>query len=218
MKILVDHLPIQEWFDALKHEVDLWITDPPYPFNNQNGTGRFDFKEGVDYMYDRLTWKDLGDIYSKMYISSSEGARAYVFCNRDGIETTKVLLEEAGWTFRNLLIWDKIRLGGGYHWRNSAEFIVYASRGKPKVYVSGMNNFFHYKKPTKSCAIPGILYDPTSCQSAKPKEIWEDIIRHGGVEGDVCADPFSGSNPMRAALLTNEDLLNKIEIAYTNEF
>jgi site-specific DNA-methyltransferase (adenine-specific) len=203
-------LEVEEWFKQLEEKVDLWITDPPYPFDTQNGTGRY------QNMYQQLGWADLEDVYKKMYEHSPDGARAYVFCNRDGRETTKQALSQAGWTFRNELIWDKLHFGGGYHYRNQVEYIVYVTKGKPKTYVKGRSNVFRYKRPTKNSGIPKIGYDPTSCASPKPWEIWDEIMIHGACEGDVCADPFAGSNPMKAALNLNHGIAGKIKLAYTN--
>jgi len=209
MGITVTDLEIGDWFSQASVDVDLWITDPPYPFDSKNGTGRF--KD----MYSRLTWKNLENIFEKMYNITADGGRAYVFCNRDGLLRTGKGLEDAGFTFRNILIWDKQHFGGGYHWRNQAEYIVYATKGKPKTYVKGKSNIFNYKRPLKGDAMPSIGYDPSGV-SSKPYKIWEDIITHGGCDGDICADPFAGSNPMRAALLSNAALLSKIKEAYTN--
>lgn len=214
-KIVETDLDIKQWFGQLNDEVDVWITDPPYPFNNQNGTGRFKFEGGTDNMYTRLTWADLDQIYKDMYSKTPTGGRAYVFANRDGLYKTQRGLEKAGWTLRNLLVWDKQHFGGGYHWRNQLEYIVYATKGKPKTYIKGVGNIFNYKRPTKSSANLAIGYNPSGA-SCKPMEIWRDIIEHGVVDDDIIADPFSGSNPMKAALLTNQTLLNKIKLAYTN--
>lgn len=211
-------MEINSWFTQLKDDIDLYITDPPYPFDNQNGSNRFAFVDGEDKMYDRMDWNDLGDVFLKMYQTASEGGRAYIFCNRDGYEQTKELLIKAGWTFRNKLVWDKVNFGGGYHWRNVTEYIIYVTKDRPKVFVKTHSNKFEYKKPGKGAAIPAIGYDPTSCDSPKPHEIWRDIIEHGGAENDICADPFAGSNPMRAALLTDADIMKKIKKAYTNVY
>ena len=37
-KVIKSSLDIEDWFLSLDDNVDLWITDPPYPFNNKNGT------------------------------------------------------------------------------------------------------------------------------------------------------------------------------------
>jgi site-specific DNA-methyltransferase (adenine-specific) len=212
MSVIVTKLEIDDWFKQLIDKIDLWITDPPYPFDTQNGTGRY------QNMYTMLAWSSLGGIFKKMFENTDIGGRAYIFCNRDGLEKTKVLLAGAGWTFRNVLVWDKMNFGGGYHWRNQVEYIVYVTKGKPKTYVKGHSNIFSYKKPGKKSGIPGIGYDPTSCSSPKPWRIWEDIIKYGGCEGDICADPFAGSNPMKVALDMNLGLAKKIKTAHTNAY
>tara|TARA_A100001011_G_C14257991_1_gene820963 strand:- start:144 stop:770 length:627 start_codon:yes stop_codon:yes gene_type:complete len=203
-KIIKSSLDIDDWFTSLNEDIDIWITDPPYPFDNQNGTNRFKYEDGTDNMYQRLSWSKLSSIFSEMHSRSSEGARAYIFCNRDGLFETQPLLKNAGWTFRNVLVWDKKRLGMGYHWRNKVEYILYVTKGKPKSYVKGSGNIFSYNKPKGK----GV--------SAKPHDIWVDILEHSAVSGDICADPFAGSNPMEQALLSYPSLYGKIGSAYTN--
>jgi len=211
LTIHVDGLDIDDWFNNLTHDVDVWVTDPPYPFSSQNGTGRY---KG---MYTRFGWAKLGQVFEEMYKRTSVGGRAYVFCNRDGLHKTEEALKAAGFTYLNTLIWDKQHFGGGYHWRNQAEFIIYVSKGKPSIYVKNLSNIFNYKRPCKSDAVPGINYDP-ALTSSKPKEIWRDILVHGASQDEVCADPFSGSNPMRAAVLTEPALSSKFREVLTNVF
>jgi DNA modification methylase len=212
MSVVVTKLEIDKWFAQLTDKIDLWITDPPYPFDAQNGTGRY------QNMYALLGWARIGDVFEKMYDATEDGGRAYVFSNRDGYQKTKELLESKGWTFRNQLVWNKINFGGGYHWRNQVEYIVYVTKGKPKTYVKGRSNIFEYKKPGKKSGIPGIGYDPASCSSPKPHQIWDEIMNHGGCDDDICADPFAGSNPMKAALDLNAALMKKIKTAHTNVY
>ena len=50
----------------------------------------------------------------------------------------------------------------------------------------------------------------------KPFGIWADILNYGAIEGDICADPFSGSNPMKKAIDGFPNLCAKINTAYTN--
>lgn len=210
-QIIHKSLEIDDWFKQLKTNIDLWITDPPYPFNSQNGTNRF------DGMYTRLDWNSLENVFQKMYDNSASGGRAYVFCNRDGIFKTQIALEKAGWKFRNLLVWDKLHFGGGYHWRNQIEYILYATKEKPNIYIKGAPNLFRYKKPTGKSSIPSINYSVTGT-SCKPYQIWSDILNNGALDGDVAADPFAGSNPMRAAILMDQALQNKIKEIHTNTY
>lgn len=209
MNLQVTNLEIDDWFKQLDKPISMWITDPPYPFNEQNGTNRY------NGMYQKFTWSKLSDVFVKMYDKTEDGGRAYVFANRDGLFQTRQLLESAGFEFLNFLIWDKMALGGGYHWRNSIEYIVYVSKNRPKVFVKGVSNVFHYKKPTLKDAVPSINYIPNGT-SPKPYHIWKDILENGSFQGDNIADPFAGSNPLRAALLLNVSLQSKVNEVYTN--
>jgi site-specific DNA-methyltransferase (adenine-specific) len=203
-KIKTTNLEIKAFFLDLSQttKVDLWITDPPYPFENQNGTGRMKFEDGKDEMYVRLTYGDLQWCYDQMLQISNSGAGCYVFANRDGLFQTKESLEKTGWTFRNIIVWDKINMSMGYHWRNQVEYIVYCTKGATKKYVTGIPNIFHEKKPT------GL--------SAKPPKIWETIMEQQLKDMEVVCDPFAGSDPLSIALNNNQNLMQKVGASYSN--
>jgi site-specific DNA-methyltransferase (adenine-specific) len=200
-KIIISNDDCIDFIKNLPEKVNVWITDPPYPFDNKNGKNRFKFVNGVDGMYDRMSYSDLAKVYKQMYDSSEDGAMAYVFCSKDSIFSTKESLDKAGWTYRNMLCWDKVHFGMGYHWRNQMEFILYVTKGKPKRYVTNKGNLLSYKKPK------GL--------SAKPPEIWAEILESSICDGDIVADPFAGSDPLTKAL-EELKLLNKIKKSYSN--
>jgi len=205
-KINLTKLDIKSFFPHLQSitKVDLWVTDPPYPFKNQNGTGRMKFEDNKDEMYVRMTYSDLEWCYGEMFSNSNSGAGCYVFANRDGLFHTKDSLEKSGWTFRNILVWDKKAPGLGYHWRNQVEYIVYCTKGATKKYVTGLPNIFHEKKPT------GL--------SAKPSKIWETIMSQQLKDGEVVCDPFAGSDPLSISLNNNQNLMQKVGSSYSNIF
>ncbi len=200
-KIFISNKDCVDFIKDLQEKVNVWITDPPYPFDNKNGKNRFNFVNGKDGMYDRMTYSDLEKVYKQMYDASEDGAMAYVFCSKDSIFSTKESMDKAGWKYRNILCWNKINFGMGYHWRNQMEFIIYATKGKPKRFVTNKGNLFSYKKPN------GL--------SAKPKEIWAEILESSVCDGDIVADPFAGSDPLTKAL-EDLNLLNKIKKSYSN--
>ena len=96
-KINITKLDIKSFFPHLQSltKVDLWILDPPYPFRNQNGTGRMKFEDNKDEMYARMTYSDLEWCYGEMFSTSNSGAGCYVFANRDGLFHTKDSLEKS---------------------------------------------------------------------------------------------------------------------------
>lgn len=201
-KLNVSNLEIKDFFNNLPQKIDLWITDPPYPFDNQNGTNRMKYEDSSDNMYARLSYSDLEDCYTKMLANSNSGALCYVFANRDGLFHTKESLEKVGWTFRNIIVWDKAAPGLGYHWRNQVEYIVYCTNGATKKYVTKHPNIFREKKP--------------SGLSAKPPVIWEKILELQAKDGDIICDPFAGSDPLSITLNKNNSLLQKIGASYSN--
>jgi len=205
-KINISNMEIKDFFNHIQGlaKVDIWISDPPYPFENQNGTGRMKFEDGTDEMYARMTYKDLEDCYKSMFDLTNDGGLAYIFTNRDGLFNTKESLDRAGWTFRNIIVWDKVVQGMGYHWRNQVEYIFYATKGTTKRYVTNHPNIFSLKKPQ------GL--------SAKPPKIWETILEKQMKEGDIVADPFAGSDPLSISLNNNQNLMQKIGASYSNIF
>ena len=205
-KINISNMEIKSFFNHIQGVtgVDIWITDPPYPFENQNGTGRMKFEGGEDEMYTRMTYGDLESCYKSMFDLTNAGGLAYVFANRDGLFNTKESLDRAGWTFRNIIVWDKVVQGMGYHWRNQVEYIFYVTKGAAKKYVTNHPNIFSVKKPQ------GL--------SAKPPKIWETILEKQMSDGDVVADPFAGSDPLSICLNNNQNLMQKIGASYSNIF
>lgn len=214
-KIIKTSLEINDWFSSLNDEINIWITDPPYPFDNKNGSGRFDHTSGVDNMYDRMGWPDMEKLYSNMFDNTASGGVAYIFCNRDGLFKTRNLLDASGWKMRNLIVWDKLSMGMGYHWRNQVEYIFYVSKGSVKNYIKSSPNIFKYKKPRGKDSIPAIGYNPNGT-SPKPYHIWSDILSQYDSDDLIIADPFGGSDPMSAAIKMNQDIEAKIKKAYIN--
>lgn len=208
-------LDFEDFYKSLSHKVDILLTDPPYPFENKNGSQRFQFKNSKDKMYDRISWTQMDKFAELSWDNMADQGRAFVFCNKDTLMKTQSIFESKGFTFRNYLILDKEKMGMGYHFRNQVEYILYCSKGKPARYATGCPNIFHFKKPNAKNANSALKWNPTN-QSAKPFQVFESILVNIAVDGDVAADPFAGSNPLRAALLNNIPLQKKISNCYTN--
>jgi len=106
-KINITNLEVMDWFKQQPEKVDIWITDPPYSFDNQNGSGRMKFEGGTDKMYNRMSYADLKACYSEMLKLSNPGASCYIFTDRDGLFHCKPDMEKVGWTFRQIIVYNK---------------------------------------------------------------------------------------------------------------
>lgn len=103
----------------------------------------------------------------------------------------KPVAEKIGFKFWKPIIWDKIHIGMGYHYRSKYENILFFEKGKRK-----LNNF----------AIPDIL----TCKrisngypTEKPVAIHEILINQSSSIGDIIADPFMGSGSVAEAAIIN---------------
>jgi N6-adenosine-specific RNA methylase IME4 len=72
------------------------------------------------------------------------------------------LMEAWGFTPRSILIWVKPRMGLGHYLRNSAEFMLFGTRGKAPILFNSQPNW---------------LFAPTQDHSHKPEEQYAIIER-----------------------------------------
>lgn len=167
--------------DIPDKSIDLVLTDPPYHFDRDNGTGRFrDF-------YETLTPADMEIAYREIYRILKPTCHLYSFCSKDYIFWFHSLLLRAGFKYLNLLIWDKKHIKMGYHYRNRAEFIFFMSKDKAK--------------KTNRDDIANILVEwvkDSRCgeglhPSVKPLNVSTTLTEMSTSSSDLILDPFSGS-------------------------
>lgn len=90
--------------------------------------------------------------------------------------------EEAGFSYFKPLVWDKVSLGMGYHFRNRHEFIVMLDKGKNR-------------KP-KNLSLPDIFTIPMikgGYPTEKPIELIDIFVEQFTEKQEVIIDPFFGS-------------------------
>ena len=207
MSIKKTNLEVSDFINFISinnYNPSIIITDVPYPFDNKNGKNRFNYDSSMkkDNMYDRLTNDNLREIYSKLNEVSEEGCQAFFFTDRNNLMVMSEDLNKSGWTNRNIIVWNKKKIGMGYHFRNQIEYILYVSKGKPNTFVTSIPNIFEYKKPKG--------------ESAKPFEIWRDIMDvTGKKEDNIIIDPFAGTDPLSAAY-QSKDWQKKIKLSISN--
>jgi len=101
----------------------------------------------------------------------------------------KPIAEERGFKFWKPVVWDKCKIGMGYHYRARYEFILFFEKGKRKLNDLG---------------IPDILAVPRihkGYPAEKPTELLEMLIKQSSQIDDVVCDPFMGSGSAGVAAL-----------------
>ena len=165
-------------------KVDAVVTDPPYSSGGFQESGKSAGSIGT--RGDEVIWMDSLSSrgYSRLITRALRSVRSakefYVFTDWKMWQGTSDCFEDSGIRVRNMLVWDKQRMGMGMPWRNQHELVCYGMRRSEKRLSGKYGNVL---KANRS----GNAEHPTE----KPVDLMEILLR-GSVEGSVL-DPFMGS-------------------------
>ncbi len=193
----IDLMDSIEWLATLADDsVDLVLTDPAYEslekWRNIGTTTRLGGAKRHEAGYDQ------NDDWFHIFANSRfpkllEGffrvmkptSHLYLHADEETRDIIKPMMQSAGFTVHKSLIWDKMAIGMGYHWRARYEFIIFASKGKKSKPLNdlGMSDVFDIKR------LKGPQYYPTQ----KPLMLAGKIVHNASAPGDVVIDPFCGS-------------------------
>jgi site-specific DNA-methyltransferase (adenine-specific) len=101
----------------------------------------------------------------------------------------KPVAESAGFKFWKPLVWNKVTMGMGYHYRAQYEFILFFEKGKRRL---------------NDLAITDILEAPRirgGYPAEKPVTLLQTLITQSSDPGFVIGDPFMGSAAVGVAAL-----------------
>ncbi len=169
--------------------LDLIVTDPAYESLEKHR------KIGTTT---RLTtsWFDIFPnsrfpaFFQAAYLALKRNSHLYVFCDQETAFAIKPMGEAAGFKFWKPLIWDKQRIGMGYHYRSKYEMILFFEKGKRKLSNLGISDVLSAPRVTKGY--------PTE----KPVSVLKTLIEQSSSSGQCVCDPFMGSGSCGEAALS----------------
>jgi site-specific DNA-methyltransferase (adenine-specific) len=185
-----------EWLKTLDDEsVDLLITDPPYEslekHRSKGTTTRLKVSKGSSNQWFDIFPNDrFLELFTEIYRVMKSNTHFYLFCDQETMFTAKPLGEQVGFKFWKPIVWDKEKIGMGYHYRARYEFILFFEKGKKK-----LNNL----------GIPDILSSPRirgGYPTEKPVDISKILIEQSTLKGEIVVDPFFGSASVGEAALS----------------
>jgi site-specific DNA-methyltransferase (adenine-specific) len=186
-----------EWLKTLEDEsVDLLITDPPYEslekHRKKGTTTRLKVSKGSSNQWFKIFPNErFSELFSEIYRVMKKNTHFYLFCDQETMFVAKPLAEQAGFKFWKPIVWDKEKIGMGYHYRARYEFVLFFEKGKRK-----LNNL----------GIPDILSSTRirgGYPTEKPVDISQTLIEQSSVEEELVIDPFFGSGSVGEAALTS---------------
>lgn len=121
------------------------------------------------------------ELMREFYRVLKKNSHLYMFCDEETRDVLKPAGEAAGFKYWKSIVWNKMAIGMGYHYRNMHEFILFFEKGKRRLNDLGIGDVLNIKRVHAGY--------PTE----KPVEVNEVLIKQSTVPGELVIDPFCGS-------------------------
>lgn len=184
-----------DWLRTLPSEsIDLLITDPPYESLEKHRaigtTTRLKHsKSSSNDWFSIFPNARFDELFEQLLRVLRRNSHLYLFCDPETAFIAKPAGERAGFRFWKPLIWDKRKIGMGYHYRSRYEFVLFFEKGKRKLNDLGVSDIIE---------VPRVH---NGYPAEKPSAVAEVLIRQSSSVGDLVADPFMGSASTGVAAL-----------------
>ena len=175
------------WLRSLPNEsVDLVITDPPYESLEKHRavgtTTRLKHsKASSNDWFEIFPNERFEELFVQVYRVLKNNRHFYLFCDQETMFVAKPIAESVGFRFWKPLVWDKMKIGMGYHYRARYELILFFEKGKRKLNDLGIPDILQATRVYRGY--------PTE----KPVEVSEILIRQSSEPGETVVDPFMGA-------------------------
>lgn len=169
-----------EWLRTLPSaSIDCIVTDPAYE-SLEKHRARGTTPRLVDWFpifgNDRYM-----DLFTEFYRVLKADTHCYIYCDQETMFVIKPIAEACGFRFWKPIVWDKMAIGMGYHYRSQYEMILFFEKGKRKLNNCSDADIIRCKRILKGY--------PTE----KPPAVSEVLIKQSTNPGEIVVDCFMGS-------------------------
>lgn len=195
--MLLEKLDAVEWLKTLPSgSVDLLVTDPPYESLEKHRkigtTTRLKVsKSSSNEWFAIFPNSRFDELLTEMYRVLKNNRHMYIFCDQETMFHLKPVAEKVGFKFWKPIVWNKMAIGMGYHYRAKYEFILFFEKGKRKLNNLGIPDILEAKRVMRGY--------PTE----KPVDLIKILIEQSTIGGESVCDPFFGSG---SALIAASEL------------
>ena len=166
--------------------IDLIVTDPPYESLEKHRavgtTTRLKHsKASSNDWFDIFPNNRFQELFIELYRVLKKNSHFYLYCDQETMFVAKPIAESVGFRFWKPLVWDKMKIGMGYHYRARYELILFFEKGKRKLNDLG---------------VPDIIQVPRIYRgypTEKPVEVSEVLIKQSTEPNEIVIDPFMGA-------------------------
>lgn len=179
-----------EWLRTISDEcVDLVCTDPAYESLEKHRAVGTTTRLTGDW-FPIFPNERFPALFLELYRVLKWNSHCYMFCDQETMFVAKPFAEAVGFKFWKGIIWDKVSVGMGYHYRARHEMILFLEKGKRKLNDLGIADIITSKR------VKGY---PTE----KPVGVSKILIEQSTAPGELVIDPFMGSGSVGEAALAN---------------
>ena len=184
-----------DWLRSFESEsVDLVITDPPYESLEKHRaigtTTRLKHsKASSNDWFKIFPNARFPELFHEIFRVLKKDRHFYLFTDAETMFAAKPIAEAQGFKFWKPLVWDKQRIGMGYHYRSRYEFVLFFEKGKRKLNDLGQPDIIPCPRVFRGY--------PTE----KPTGVSDVLVRQSTQEGELVIDPFMGSASVGVASL-----------------
>jgi site-specific DNA-methyltransferase (adenine-specific) len=189
------------WLRARSSEsVDLVLTDPAYEsLEKHRAVGTTTRLTGS--WFPVISNEALSEVVREFYRVLRRDRHAYVFCDWDTAwKCIAPAAEAAGFTFWTPIVWDKVAMGMGYHYRSRYELVCFLEKGKRRLRDLGEPNVQAWKRVRGGY--------PTE----KPVDFGRLLVRQSSEPGELVLDPFMGSGAFGEAAVSEGRLFVGVDV------
>lgn len=183
----LSNLDAVDWLRAFPNDsVDLIITDPAYEslekYRAVGTTTRLKAsKASSNEWFEIFPNVRFPELFDEAYRVLKKNRHFYLFCDSETAFIAKPIGEASGFKFWKPLVWDKCKIGMGYHYRARYEFVLFFEKGKRRL---------------ADLSIPDVIDVPRVYRgypTEKPVALSEIFIKQSSELGELVIDPFMGS-------------------------
>lgn len=175
--------------------VDLVVTDPPYESLEKHRkigtTTRLKHSDASSNdWFEIFPNSRFEELFEEIYRVLKKNRHFYMMCDQETMFVAKPIGEKVGFKFWKGIVWDKDRIGMGYHYRAQHEMVLFFEKGKRKLNDLSISDVICI--PRVSRGRPG----------EKPVQLYKTLITQSTQPEETVCDPFMGSGTCGVAALT----------------
>jgi site-specific DNA-methyltransferase (adenine-specific) len=194
--------------------VDLVVTDPPYESLEKHRavgttTRLKNSKASSNDWFEIFPNERFEELFLEIHRVLKRDRHFYLFCDAETMFVAKPIGERVGFKFWKPIIWDKKKIGMGYHYRARYECILFFEKGKRKLNDLGVADII--EEPRIYRGYP----------AEKPPAVSRVLIEQSTQPGELVIDPFCGSGSagvaaaeVGRAFAGNDICAEAVDIAY----